>query len=104
MITEKIKRFWRKYLSRGNVFHFVVGRLLNALKIPGFVGPGNYLCPDGTTVAIRFDKLCTVVTVNNLDVYFRRLTGTFDGVAHPPPSTHKEVSAPSPILAAAQLE
>lgn len=91
MTIENIKRFWHKYVSRGNVLHFLLGRLLNALRIPGLVRPGNYVCPDGTTVTVRFDALCTVLRVKSVDVYFRRLTGTFDGTGNPPPSTCKEV-------------
>jgi hypothetical protein len=96
MITEKLKRFWHKYMSRGNVLHFALGRLLNPLKVPGLMRPGNYGDQD-TRVSVRVDKLWAIVSVNGTGLYFRRLTGTFDGIAHSTPIIYKEESTPQPV-------
>ena len=58
-----------------------MGRIVNLSGAPGFVRPCDYkasVCEGN--VSVRIGPLFTVVTVNDLDVYFHRLTGTIDGV------------------------
>ena len=63
----------------------LAGRLLNALGIPGFVSESAYSSDSlGTRVHVRCGDQFTVVSVNNVDVYFRRLSGRIDGVGASP--------------------
>ena len=57
--------------------------LYTLLGIPGFVQPIDY--PDivtGNRIRVKVGRRFTVVTVNNRDYYFRRLTGIFDGTGY----------------------
>jgi len=56
---------------------------------------GNFEYGD-KKVSVRFEKLWTIVSINGSDIYFRRLTGTFDGIAGPLPSV-KEDSTPQSV-------
>jgi hypothetical protein len=59
----------------------LAGRLLNALGVPGFVREADYRSERlDTRVRVRCDDEFTVVSVNGVDVYFRRLSGRLDGV------------------------
>src|SRR5262249_5444675 len=59
----------------------LTSRLLNALGIPGFVGEADYHSESlGTRVSVRCGDQFTVISVNDVDVYFRRLSGRIDGV------------------------
>jgi hypothetical protein len=58
-----------------------VGRTLNALGAPGFVQCGDYASESlGTSVRVHCGERFTVLSVNEVDVYFSRLTGRIDGV------------------------
>jgi hypothetical protein len=101
-LQNEITRFWKKYLSRGNALHFLVGYFLSPIGVPGFVRSGDY--EDGDKkVSVRFERLWTIVSINGSDVYFRRLTGTFDGIAGPL-SSDKEDSTPQLIHLSAPLD
>jgi hypothetical protein len=67
------------------VCHFLFGYFFDPIGIPGFVRSGNYEY-DGKKVSVQFTKLWTIVSVDGSDIYFRRLTGTFDGIAGPLPN------------------
>jgi hypothetical protein len=55
--------------------------LLNALGLPGFVSEADFGSENhGTRVRIRCGDQFTVISVNGVDVYFRRLSGRIDGV------------------------
>lgn len=57
------------------------GRAFNALGIPCFVRKGVYeSAAFGARVRVRCGELFTVVSVNEIDVYFDRLSGRIDGV------------------------
>lgn len=56
------------------------GRLVNLAGLPGFVREGEYSSQLGVTVKVRKSALHTTVTVNDVDVFFYRLTGKMDGV------------------------
>ena len=56
-------------------------RLLNALGMPGFVSEGDYRSERfDTRVRVRCGNKFTVVSINGIDIYFRRLSGRIDGV------------------------
>jgi hypothetical protein len=68
----------------------LASRLLNALGIPGFVSEADYHSESlGTRVRVRCGDQFTVVSVNGVDVYFRRLSGRIDGVGS---SSHRNSS------------
>ena len=55
-------------------------QILTLFNVPGFVTPIEYADRvTGDYISIRIDKYFTVISVNNRDYYFRRLTGEFDG-------------------------
>jgi len=58
------------------------GRAFNALGLPGFVRNTDYESPRvGARVRVRCGEYLTIVSVNDIDVYFERLTGRIEGVA-----------------------
>jgi hypothetical protein len=68
-------------MSEGTWIAALAGRLLNALGVPGFVREGDYRSERlDTRVHVHCDARFTVVSVNGVDVYFRRLSGRLDGV------------------------
>ena len=57
------------------------GKLLNLAGFPGLVRECDYHSRAlDTVVRVRKLGLYTIVTVNAIDVYFERFTGTIDGV------------------------
>lgn len=62
-----------------------LGALMNAVGIPGLVRETDYRSARlGTDVRVRRGQLFTVVSINGQEAYFRRLTGTIDGVGFTP--------------------
>ena len=58
-----------------------LGRALNTLGLPCIVRNGEYRSETfGTRVQVRCGEVFTVVTVNEIDIYFHRLNGRIDGV------------------------
>jgi hypothetical protein len=58
-----------------------LGGLINVLGVPGIVRDADYKSQRlGTRVQVRRGKLFTVVSVNGINVYFDRLTGSIDSV------------------------
>jgi hypothetical protein len=58
-----------------------LGGVANTLGLPGLVRDTEYRSRAlGATVRVRRGRLYTVITVNGMDVYFNRLSGTIDGV------------------------
>lgn len=65
----------------------LVGELANLAGFPGFVLECDYeagICQ--AHIRVRKGCLFTVITVNGLDIYFCRLTGSIDGVGFNPTS------------------
>lgn len=58
----------------------LLGWIVNSAGLPGFVREGAYVSSLGVAVQVRTSVLYTVVTVNDVDVFFYRLTGDIDGV------------------------
>ena len=55
----------------------------NAVGAPGVVKDAQYKSPqDGTSVSVKRGFLYTVISVNGVDVYFRRFGGAMYGVVH----------------------
>jgi hypothetical protein len=60
-----------------------LARLANALRVPGFVRITDYTTADSRiTVRVRCGTAFTVISVNNVDIYFDRLSGRIDGVSY----------------------
>jgi len=57
-----------------------LGGLMNSIGVPGIVRDVDYKSHFGTRVQVRRGKLFTVVSVNGVNVYFDRLTGSIDSV------------------------
>lgn len=55
----------------------LLGRMLNALGVPGFVRDGVYTAETGTKVRVSRGELFTVVSVDGTDVCFGRLQGAW---------------------------
>jgi hypothetical protein len=71
-----------------------LGWILNKLGLPGFVGDADYRSQKlHAHVRVRRKRLFTIVSVNGLDVYFRRLTGRLDGVGLDPTGGYTPVRA-----------
>ena len=63
------------------------GRLANLSGLPCHVQVGRYESrPLGVSVNVRASTLYTIVCVNGVDVYFRRISGAFDGISVSPSS------------------
>ena len=59
----------------------LVGKLYNLAGIPGLVRDCDYSAAvSNARIQVRVGDLFTVVSVNGLDIYFHRLTGSIDGV------------------------
>src|SRR5438309_1210221 len=59
----------------------LAGKLYNLAGIPGIVRDCDYsatICD--ARIRVRSKELFTIITVNDLDIYFHRLTGSIDGV------------------------
>jgi hypothetical protein len=66
-----------------------LGTVINALGMPGLVRPTDYRSGRfGTHVRVMRGQLFTVVSIDGKEAYFRRLTGTIDGVGFTPPAGH----------------
>jgi hypothetical protein len=88
---------------------YALGRLLNLAGYPAVVRECEYSSRAlGAEVKVRKLALYTLVSVNGLDIYFNRLSGTIDGVgANPnadcrlgafPKSTDLDVEPDSPSI------
>lgn len=63
------------------------GKLLNLAGFPAIVRECDYHSPAlNADVKVRKFGLYTIITVNGLDIYFTRFTGTMDGVGFNPTS------------------
>lgn len=72
------RTIWKILKLRARV---AAGKIFNIAGIPGLIRECNYQA--GITdvkVSVAIDDIYTVVSVNGLDIYFHRLTGSIDGV------------------------
>jgi hypothetical protein len=60
------------------------GSLANLAGMPGIVRDCDYASQLGVIVRVRRSPFYTVVTVNDVEVYFFRLTGGIDGIGFRP--------------------
>src|SRR5258707_13000908 len=90
----------RQILSRTRIYlRLFLGGVFNLAGIPGLVRECTY---GGSTakaeITVRHGGLFTIISVNGLDIYFHRLTGSIDGVGSmsccKPDSTHGSVELP----------
>ena len=67
---------------------------MNALGLPGLVGTTDYRSAKfGTHVRVVRGQLFTVVSIDGKEAYFRRLTGTIDGVGFTPAAEYTPAPA-----------
>jgi hypothetical protein len=68
--------------------------MLNILGIPGFVRASDYQSADARiTVRVRLGRAYTVISVNNVDIYFDRLSGRIDGLSYGQKPRSREAAA-----------
>ena len=61
----------------------LAGHLFLFLNLPGFVKPIEYADKfTGDYIRIRVGKWFTIISINNRDYWFRRITGKFDGTGY----------------------
>lgn len=66
-----------------DIIHQLPSQILAFLNAPGFIRGIEYSDKvTGDYISIRVNKRFTVISVNNRDFYFRRLTGKFDGTGY----------------------
>ncbi|HXC58416.1 MAG TPA: hypothetical protein VN645_03810 [Steroidobacteraceae bacterium] len=66
----------------------------NAFGVPGFVREGDYVSEDARiTVRVRRGTSFTVISVNNVDIYFERFSGRIDGISLSQRPKRKPVAA-----------
>ena len=59
----------------------LLARIFNLLRLPGFVRETEYHASIAeVSVQVRTDRQHTVVSVNGVDVYFKRTSGRIEGV------------------------
>ena len=74
---------------------YLVGKLLNLAGYPAIVRECEYRSRAlNADVRVKRLALYTLVTVNGLDVYFNRITGSIDGVGFNPSADCKLGSSP----------
>ncbi len=58
----------------------MIGKLLDWLGVPGFVQPVDYTDPNsGQRITVRTSPRFTIISVDSLELYFARESGSFDG-------------------------
>ncbi len=69
-------------LSRIRIYvRLFFGNLFNLAGVPGLVRDCNYSGSAGKAeITVKQGGLFTIISVNGLDIYFHRLTGSIDGV------------------------
>jgi hypothetical protein len=76
-----------------SIVKLYLGKIANLLGYPAIVRECDYHSRTiGTFVTVKKRELYTIVTVNGVDVYFNRLSGSIDGVGT---SRASDCSAPA---------
>jgi hypothetical protein len=95
-----MKAIWSRIRLRARV---LAGKLYNLAGIPGLVRDCDYAASaHDVRIQVRAREMFTIITVNGLDVYFHRLTGTIDGVGLgdavnlPPVQARQSIRFPEP--------
>lgn len=66
-------------ITSGVIWRLYFGKLLNLIRFPASINKCDYRSSAlGITVKVAHRDLFTVVTVNGLDVYFKRISGEID--------------------------
>jgi hypothetical protein len=82
MVTEGGKPILAITLSRLRIWaRLFFGEVFNLAGVPGLVRECRYGSTATTAeITVKHGRLFTVISVNGLDIYFHRLTGSIDGV------------------------
>jgi hypothetical protein len=64
----------------GRFLKRLAGKLLNAVRAPGFIRSNVCHSRVGVPIEVSVDELFTVIAVNDIRLLFHRLSGKFDGV------------------------
>ncbi len=75
----------------------LLGTLMNWAGAPGFVREAEYENASGELkIRVRRFGAFTVISVNRLDLRFRRVTGSFAGASMPPGCASEDETEPDP--------
>ena len=78
-----------------------LGALMNAIGTPGFIRDTDYRSRTfGTRVRVRCGNLFTVISINGIDVYVCRFTGTIHGIGQASSCMPAATRASAPALLA----
>jgi hypothetical protein len=91
--TSETVVLWAKYVYKIARLktRFFLGEIINQLEVPGLVRDCDYGAKiTDAHIKVRVQELFTIVQVNGLDIYFRRLTGEIDGVGFTPCCTQDQ--------------
>jgi hypothetical protein len=79
-ITLALKKA-SNYFMHWVMWRLYFGKFLNIIGFPASINKCDYRSDTlGVTVKVEHRDLFTVITVNGLDVYFKRISGKIDGV------------------------
>ncbi len=82
---------WFRKLRR--YLRLALGMLLNLAGVPGIVRECEYHDPSAQlTVRVRKYGSFTVISVNDFDIHFSRLTGTIDSIGSSEPAVDIDAS------------
>ena len=73
-----------------------MGKVLNALGAPGFIRVSECHERLGLRVEVSVDETFTTISISNMRLLFRRLSGRFDGIIVEPDDCTGQVPPPSP--------
>jgi hypothetical protein len=74
-----------------------VGRLLNAFGAPGFIRGSGCRSRLGLPVEVKVDETFTTISISNVRLLFRRLSGKLDGVVVASTDCTGQPPAKSPV-------
>jgi hypothetical protein len=100
--SSAVKKRWISWLRLR--LRLLAGKLYNLAGVPGIVRDCDYAATaHDVKIQVRARELFTIVTVNGLEIFFHRLTGTIDGVGISPTpeclqqaEVHGSMSLPEP--------
>jgi hypothetical protein len=73
------KRVWVSWIRLR--LRVLAGKIYNLAGVPGIVRDCDYAATaHDTRVQVKAGDLFTIISVNGLDIYFHRLTGSIDGI------------------------
>jgi hypothetical protein len=60
--------------------NYLLGRILQWLRLPGFIKPFVYRDESGSVISVRTSPRYTILAIDGKEYFFIRETGKFDGI------------------------